>query len=96
MNITIKCHTHTLQTNPRKQHDEETQNTYSRQEVKKRAKIRNRHDRALHLTQDTNGKATTSQLDITNESQDVSSFPACDHKAPINRAHESMTKTRQK
>ena len=25
-----------------------------------------------HLTQDTNGKVTTSQLDITNESQEVS------------------------
>ena len=27
------------------------------------------------LTQDTNGKVTTSQLDITNESQEVSPFP---------------------
>ena len=32
-------------------------------------------------TQDTNGKVTTSQLDITNESQEVSPFPAGDHKA---------------
>ena len=38
----------------------------------------------------------TSQLDITNESQEVSTFPAGDHKASINRAHESITKTRQK
>ena len=48
--------------------------------VRKRAKIRNRYTQALHLTQDTNGKVTTSQLDITNESQEVSPFPAGDHK----------------
>ena len=35
--------------------------------VKKRAKIRNRYNQAPHLTQDTNGKVTTSQLDSTNE-----------------------------
>ena len=40
-------------------------------EVRKRAKIMNRYNQALHLTQDTNGKVTTSQLDITNESQEV-------------------------
>ena len=40
--------------------------------VRKRAKIRNRYNIAPHLTQDTNGKVTTSQLDITNESQEVS------------------------
>ena len=40
--------------------------------VRKRAKIRNRYNQAPHLTQDTNGKVTTSQLDITNESQEVS------------------------
>ena len=38
-----------------------------------------------HLTQDTNAKVTTSQLDITNESLEVSPFPAGDHKASINR-----------
>ena len=30
----------------------------------------------------TNGKVSNSQLDTTNESQEVSSFPAGDHKAP--------------
>ena len=40
---------------------------------------------APHLTQDTNGKVTTSQLDITNMGQEVSPFPAGDHKASINR-----------
>ena len=49
------------------------------------AKIRNRYNQAPHLTQDTNGKTTTSQLDITNESQEVSPFPAGDHKALTNR-----------
>ena len=54
--------------------------------VRKRAKIRNRYNQAPHLTQNTNGKVTTSQLDITNESQEVSPFPAGDHKASINRS----------
>ena len=49
--------------------------------VRKRAKIRNRYNQAPHLTQDTIGKVTTSQLDTTNESQEVSPFPAGDHKA---------------
>ena len=53
--------------------------------VRKRAKIRNRYNQAPHLTQDTNGKVTTSQLDITNESQEVSPFPAGDHIASKNR-----------
>ena len=39
--------------------------------VRKRAKIRNRYNQAPHLTQDTNGKVTTSQLDVINESQEV-------------------------
>ena len=42
-------------------------------------------NKAPHLTQDTNGKVTTSQLDITNESQEVSPFPAGDQKASTNR-----------
>ena len=53
--------------------------------VSKCAKIRNRYNKAPHLTKDTNGKVTNSQLDITNESQWVSPFPAGDHKAQINR-----------
>ena len=53
--------------------------------IRKRAKIRNRHNQAPHLTQDTNGKVTTSQLDIKNESQEVSPFPVGDHKASTNR-----------
>ena len=49
------------------------------------AKIRNQYNKAPHPTQDTNGKVTNSQLDTTNESQEVSPFPAGDHKAHINR-----------
>ena len=54
-------------------------------EVSKGAKIRNRYNQVPHLTQDTNGKRTNSLLDTTNESQEVSPFPAGDHKAYINR-----------
>ena len=56
-----------------------------RHKVRKRAKIRNRNNQAPQLTHDTNGKVTTSQLDIKNESQEVSPFPAGDHKASTNR-----------
>ena len=44
--------------------------------VSKGAKIRNRYNQVPHLTQDTNGKVTNSQLDTTNESQEVSPFKA--------------------
>ena len=40
--------------------------------VRQRAKVRNRYNQAPHVTQDTNGKVKTSQLDFTNESQEVS------------------------
>ena len=56
------------------------------------AKIRNRYDQAPHLTQDTNGKVATSQLDITNESQEASPFQAGDHKASINRGARKHNK----
>ena len=46
----------------------------------KGAKIRNRYNQVPHLTQDTNGKVTNSQLDTTNTSQEVSPFPAGDQK----------------
>ena len=49
--------------------------------VSKGAKTRNRYNQVPQLTQDTNGKVTNSQLDTTNESQEVSPFPAGDHKA---------------
>ena len=63
-------------------------------EVRKRAKIRNRYNQAPHLTQDTNGKVTTSQLDITKERQELSPFPAGDHKASINRRTRKHNKNK--
>ena len=60
--------------------------------VSKGAKIRNRYNQVPHLTQDTNGKVTNSQLDTTNESQEVSPLPAGDHKAHINRRVQRHSK----
>ena len=59
-------------------------------------KIRNRYNQAPHLTQDTNGKVTTSQLDISNVSQEVSLFQAGDHKASKNRRARKHNKKRHK
>ena len=42
--------------------------------VSKGAKIKNRYNQVPHLTKDTNAKVTNSQLDTTNESQDVIYF----------------------
>ena len=58
--------------------------------VRKRAKIRNRYNLAPHLTQNTNGKVTTSQSDLTNESQEVNPFPAGNHKALINEGLDGV------
>ena len=60
--------------------------------VSKGAKIRNGYNQAPYLTQGTNGKVTTSQLDITNENQEANPFPEGDHKASINRREKSITK----
>ena len=60
--------------------------------VSKGAKIRNRYNQVPHLTQDTDGKVTNSQLDTTNESQEVSPVPAGDHKAHINRLAQRHSK----
>ena len=64
--------------------------------VSKGAKIRNRYNQVPHLTQDTNGKVTNSQLDTTNESQEVNPIPAGDQKAQKPDAHKGITNTRQK
>ena len=67
--------------------------------VSKDAKIRNRYNQVPHLTQDM-GKWESDKLtvDTTNESQEVSPFPAGDHKAHINRRAQrhSKYKTEQK
>ena len=60
--------------------------------VSKGAKIRNRYNQVPHLTQDTNVNVTNSQLDTTNESQEVSPFPAGDHKVHINRNSQRHSK----
>ena len=60
--------------------------------VSKGAKIKNRYNQVPHLTQDTNGKVTNSQLDTTNESQELSPFPAGDHKLHINRRAQRHSK----
>ena len=46
--------------------------------VSKGAEIRNQYNQVQHLTQDTNGKVTNSYLYTTNESAEVSPFPAGD------------------
>ena len=61
-------------------------------EVSKGAKIRNGYNQVPHLTQDTNGQVTYSQKDTKNESQEVSPFPAGDHKALINRHVQSHSR----
>ena len=58
---------------------------YNYDKVSKGAKIRNRYNQVQHLTQDTNGKVTNSQLYTKKESKEVSPFLAGDHKAQINR-----------
>ena len=60
--------------------------------VSKGTKIGNRYNQVPHLTQDTNGKVTNLQLDTTNESQEVSPFPAGDHKSHINRRAQRHSK----
>ena len=62
--------------------------------VSKGAKITNRYNQVPHLTQDTNGKVTNSQLDTTNKSQEVSPFAAGDHKAQINRRAQRHNKNK--
>ena len=60
--------------------------------VIKRANIRNRYNQVPHLTQDTNGKVTNSQLDITNKSQEISLLPAGGHKVTINKRAQNHNK----
>ena len=59
--------------------------THTHARTHKGAKIRNLCNQVPHLTQDIIGKVTNSQLYTTNESQEVSPFPAGDHKEHINR-----------
>ena len=63
--------------------------------VRKAAKIMNRYNQVLHMTQDTTRESDKTQLNITNKSQEVSPFLAGDHKAAMTR-RESITNTRHK
>ena len=65
--------------------------TFSAYNLIKRAKIRNRYNQAPHLTQDTNGKVTTSQLDITNESQKSALSQQVTTRHQQTDVHESIT-----
>ena len=80
------------------QSKQKTADIRNEMKVSKGAKIRNRYNQVPQLTQDTNGKVINSQLDTTNESQEVSPFPAGDHKAYISRRAQrhSKHKTEQK
>ena len=60
-------------------------------EENKGAKIKNRYNQVPHLTQDSDGKVTNSQLDTTNKSQEVRPFLAGDHKAQINIARSEQS-----
>ena len=60
--------------------------------VTKGAKIMNRYNQVPHLTEDTNGKVAKSQVDIRNESQEVSPYPAGYHKGQLNRRTQRHNK----
>ena len=63
-------------------------------ESKKEGKDKESIQSSPHLTQDTNWKVTPSQIDIKNESQEVSPFRAGDHKAPMNRRARKHNKNK--
>ena len=63
--------------------------------VRKMAKIRNQYNQVSHLTLDTTWESNKTTINITNKSQEVSPFPAGDHKAAMNKP-KSMTITRHK
>ena len=64
--------------------------------VSKGAKIRNRYNQVPHLTQDTKWESDRLTVDTTNESQEVSPFPAGDHIALLRAQRHSKHKTEQK
>ena len=60
--------------------------------VSKSAKIIDQYNQVPHLTQDTNGESDKLTVRHHNESQEVSPFPAGDHKAHINRRAQRHSK----
>ena len=73
------------------------QNSYGASQIKvrKTAKIGKLYNQVPHLTQDTTMGSNKNTINITNKSQEVSPFPAGDHKAAMN-GRESMRNTRHK
>ena len=67
--------------------------------VRNGAKIRNRYNQVLHMTQDTTMSWKSDKNTIEHNKQEPREqsfpFPAGDHKAAMNR-RESMTNTRHK
>ena len=59
--------------------------------VIKTARIRNRYNKAPHLSQIIKWESNKITINITNKIKAVSPFPKGDHKAAMNR-RESMTK----
>ena len=53
--------------------------------VRKAAKIRNRYNQVPHMTKDTTWESDKNKLNITHNIQEVSPFPAGDHKAAMDR-----------
>ena len=99
--MVAECRSKSLQNAPHKEHYAMRLTCIKRLsvlKVSKGAKIMSRYNQVPRPTQDTNWKVTNSQLDTTNESQEVSPFPAGDHKAHINRRAQrhSKHKTEQK
>ena len=60
--------------------------------VRKTAKIRKRYNQVPHLIQDTTWESSKNTINITNKSQEVSPFPAGDHKAAMNRRERHTSK----
>ena len=52
---------------------------------RKKAKIRNRYNQVPHLSHDTKWDSNEITINITNKSQEVSTFPSGDHKAAITK-----------
>ena len=60
---------------------------------KKGGKIRKRYNTGQHRTQDTTWESNKNTMNITNKSQEVSPFPAGEHKVAMKR-QKSMQNTR--
>ena len=63
--------------------------------VRRMANTGKRYNQEPHLTQDTTWESNKNTININDKSQEISSFPAADHKAATNR-RESMRNTRHK